>query len=119
MKKPGILLGALVGALLSLPLLVLLFIGHQVAGFPFVPFNVFNNVRDITPGGIITKVIETMNHAISTLNLGATDSTAKLIEQALAIGLVLFVGIIAGALFFTAMRRVEHRQEWIPAQFSA
>lgn len=114
MKKPGILLGALVGALLSLPLLALLFIGHQVAGFPFVPFNVFNNVRDITPGGIITKVIETMNHAISTLNLGATDTTAKLIEQALAIGLVLVVGIVAGALFFAAMRRVEHRQEWIP-----
>ena len=46
MKKPGILLGALVGGLLTLPLLALLYIGQQIAGFPFVPFNVFNNVRD-------------------------------------------------------------------------
>ncbi len=114
MKKPGILLGALVGGLLALPLLALFYIGQQLAGFPFVPFNVFNNVRDFTPGGIITKFIETINHLISTLNLGAVDSTAKLVEQGMAIGIVLLVCIIAGAVFFALMRRAAQRQEWIP-----
>lgn len=114
MKKPGVFLGALVGGLLTLPLLALLFLGERIAGFPFVPFSVFNNVRDNVPGNIITRVIETMNHAISTLNLGATDTTAKLIEQAMAIGLILVIAVIAGAVFFAAMRRVRHRQEWLP-----
>ncbi|MEP7293274.1 MAG: molybdopterin-dependent oxidoreductase [Chloroflexota bacterium] len=114
MKKPGILMGALVGGLLTVPLIVLFFLGNRIASFPFVPFNVFNNVRDVTPGGIITKVIETMNNTIGALNLGATDTTAKLIEQSMAVGMVLVIGIIAGAIFFAVMRRVEHRQEWMP-----
>src|SRR5690606_11409785 len=95
-------------------LIALLYIGQALAGFPFVPFNLFNNVRDFTPGGVITTFIETINHLISTLGLGATDSTAKVIEQAMAIGMVLLICAIAGAIFFAVMRRFQRRQEWIP-----
>lgn len=114
MKKPGILLGALVGGLLTLPLLALLYVGQQLAGFPFVPFNVFNNVRDLTPGGMITFVIDQMINVITSLNLGRVDTTAKLIEQSMGILMLLAITIIAGAIFFALMRRAQHRQEWLP-----
>ena len=114
MKKPGILLGALVGGLVSLPLLALFYVGQQVAGFPFVPFNVFNTVRDFTPGGVITFVIDQMISVITSLNLGRVDTTAKLIEQSMGILMMLAIMVIAGAVFFTVMRRQQHRQEWIP-----
>ena len=114
MKKPGILLGALVGGLVSLPLLALFYVGQQVAGFPFVPFNVFNTVRDFTPGGVITFVIDQMISVITSLNLGRVDTTAKLIEQSMGILMMLAIMVIAGAVFFIVMRRQQHRQEWIP-----
>ena len=114
MKKPGILLGALVGGLVSLPLLALLYVGQQVAGFPFVPFNLFNSVRDFTPGGVITFVIDQMISVITSLNLGRVDTAAKLIEQSMAVLMTLAIMVIAGMVFFTVMRRQQHRQEWIP-----
>lgn len=114
MKKPGILLGALVGGLITLPLLALLYIGQQIAGFPFVPFSLFINVRDFTPGGVITFVIDQMINVITSLNLGRVDSTAKTIEQSMGILMLLVGTIIAGAIFFAVMRRVQHRQEWLP-----
>ena len=114
MKKPGILLGALVGGLVSLPLLALFYVGQQVAGFPFVPFNVFNTVRDFTPGGVITFVIDQMISVITSLNLGRVDTTAKLIEQSMGILMMLAIMVIAGMVFFIVMRRQQHRQEWIP-----
>ncbi len=114
MKKPGILLGALVGGLLTLPLLALLYIGQQIAGFPFVPFALFSYVRDYTPGGVITFTIDRMIDVITALNLGAVDTTAKTMEQFMGVLMLLVVGIIAGAIFFLIMRRVERRQDWLP-----
>ena len=111
MKKPGILLGALVGGLVSLPLLALLDVGQQVAGFPFVPFNVFNTVRDFTPGGAITFVIDQMISVITSLNLGRVNTVAKMVEESMGILLLLAITIIAGAVYFAVMRRQEHRQE--------
>jgi DMSO/TMAO reductase YedYZ molybdopterin-dependent catalytic subunit len=89
-------------------------VGERIAGFPFVPFNLFNVVRDYTPGGLITFAIDSMISIIHALNLGETDSTAKMIEQALAIAMILVIGIVAGAIFFYLMQRVERRQEWLP-----
>jgi DMSO/TMAO reductase YedYZ molybdopterin-dependent catalytic subunit len=114
MKKPGIFLGALVSGLLTLPLLAILYLGQQIAGFPFVPFGLFINVRDYTPGGVITFVIDQMISVISNLNLGRTDTVAKSIEISMGIVMVLVITIIGGALFFAYLRRQPHRQEWQP-----
>ncbi len=114
MKKPGALLGALVAFLLTLPLLGLLFVGFQLAGFPFVPFSVFDNVRDYTPGGVIAFTIQSMVNLISTFNLGRTDVVAKMIEQSMGIGMIVVILLIAGAIFFAFMRRYNRPQEWIP-----
>ncbi len=114
MKKPGIWLGALVAGLLSLPLLAIMYVGNQIAGFPFVPFGLFINVRDYTPGAIITTTIDTMITVIRGLNLGRTDTVAKMVEMSMGIVMVLVIVLIAGALFFYFMNRLAHRQEWIP-----
>lgn len=114
MKKPGILLGALVGLLLTLPLIAVLYIGQMIAGFPFVPFNLFNNVRDYAPGSTIPQAIQVMVSIITTLNLGRLDTTAKLVEQLLGISLLVVIGMVAGAGYFAVMRRQAHRQEWLP-----
>src|SRR4051794_22792811 len=100
MKKPAIWLGALVAGLLTLPLLAVMYVGDQIAGFPFVPFGLFINVRDYTPGVIITKTIDTMISVIRGLNLGRTDTVAKMVEESLGIIMVLVIVVIAGAIFF-------------------
>ncbi|MEO8392455.1 MAG: molybdopterin-dependent oxidoreductase, partial [Chloroflexota bacterium] len=114
MKKPAIWLGALVAGLLALPLLAVMYVGDQIAGFPFVPFGLFINVRDYTPGVIITKTIDTMISVIRGLNLGRTDTVAKMVEESLGVIMVLVIVVIAGAIFFRFMNRMTHRQEWIP-----
>jgi len=114
MKKPGIGLGALVAGLLTLPLLAVMYVGNQIAGFPFVPFGLFINVRDATPGGVMTKTIETMQSIIRTLNLTPSDVWAKRGELSMGIIMMLVIVVIAGALFFYFMNRMAHRQEWIP-----
>ncbi len=114
MKKPGILLGALVGGLLTIPLLAIFYLGQQMAGFPFVPFTLFATIRDNTPGGLITKTIDSMISVITTLNLGRLDNAAKSMEQAMGIMLVVVIGAVAVAIFFAIMRRQETRQDWLP-----
>ncbi len=113
MKKPGILLGALVAGILSLPLLAVFYLGSQIADFPFVPFSVFDNVRDNTPGDVIRFTIQTMVNTITSLNLGRVDTTAKLAEMTMGILMLLVILIVAGAIFFALMRRVQQRQEWL------
>ncbi|MBE0690519.1 MAG: molybdopterin-dependent oxidoreductase, partial [Anaerolineae bacterium] len=111
-RKPHILIGALVGGLLTAPLLALVFIGQQAAGLPFLPSDFFSPVRDLTPGGIITAVIDSVKSVILALNLGRVDTAAKNIEFAMAIGLIVVLGMIAGAVFFTLFGRSE-RPTWM------
>jgi hypothetical protein len=70
-KKPALITGAIVGALLTAPLMALLYLVDQLAGLPFVPFDVLAPVRDVPPGNIIMTFIETMVDVIVKLNLGA------------------------------------------------
>ncbi len=108
-RKPTRLTGALIGALLTAPLLALIFLGHQVVGLPFLPSDFFNPVRDIVPGGLITFTIDTIIELIRVLGLGRVDQAAKNIEIAMAIGMVAFVGVVSGAVFFAVFNRVERR----------
>lgn len=111
-RKPHVLIGALVGALLTAPLLALIFIGQQAAGLPFLPSDFFNPVRDLTPGGLITTVIDSVKSIILALNLGRVDTAAKNVEFAMAIGLLFILGIVAGAIFFALFNRSE-RPTWL------
>ena len=109
MSRPGILTGAWVGLLLTVPLIVISALGNQLAGLPFIPFDLFPFIRDLTPGAILTLVIDTMVSTIITLDLGRVDEAAKVAEQAMAILMLVGVGVVAGAVFFAVLNAIKAR----------
>lgn len=114
-KTPRALTGALVGLALGGPLLAALFVADQAAGLPFLPFDLFALVRDALPGNIITGGIDAMVDVILALNLGRVDTTAKIIEEIMGLGLVLLVTGALGALTFAVLRGVEHERRAVSA----
>ncbi len=107
MKKPNIVSSLVKGALLTLlltaPLLALMALVQQVLGVPFIPFDVFDLLTRILPGSVITTGIDSMVGVITALGLSVAD-TAKLAEQAMAVGLILALAMIGGAVFFVWQR---------------
>ena len=91
-KQPSLIWGALVGGVLSLPVMALLYLGQQVVQLPFVPFDLFDWLTRVLPGDIITVGVDSIIGLIRTLNLGQISAYAKLIEQLLA--LAIFIGIV-------------------------
>jgi DMSO/TMAO reductase YedYZ molybdopterin-dependent catalytic subunit len=106
-QKPSWLTGALAGALLTAPLLAIIYLGQRLAGLPFLPADFFNPVRDFTPGGIVIFTIQRMVDAIIALNLGRVDEVAKTVETLMASGLVLIIGIVSGIIFFRIFNTLE------------
>lgn len=96
-KKPGIWTGALLGALTSLPVMGVGYLAERLLQVPFVPFDVFDWLARVLPGRIITTTIDSMVAVIRALKLGPTASTAKLAEQAQAIGIFIVTGALVGA----------------------
>ncbi len=109
-----LLTGALIGVLLTAPLLALLYLGDQAAGLPFVPFDVFDWMARTLPGDVITRGVDTMVDLIDRLDLGETSSTAKRIET-LSAWAMFFGGGVAGAVAFFVLRsRIAARRDgWI------
>ncbi len=106
MKKPSLLLGALVGLLLAPPVIAVFALGNVLAGLAFAPFDLFDWVARILPGSLITFGIDTMVGVIRGLNLGPTDTTAKLAEQVMAIGIAVSLSVVSGALIFALTNRL-------------
>ncbi len=104
MKDRGIVVGALVGGLVTLPLMGIMYLAEQVAGLPFAPFDLFDWLARVLPGDVIALSISTMVSIISELNLGETSSTAKSLKEVTALGLFLLLGMVAGAVFFAILR---------------
>lgn len=98
-----------VGASVTAALVGVLYFGWRVAGLPFVPFDVFDQLTRVLPGRLIAFGIGTMVSVIRALNLGPTAETAKTAEQAMAISSFLVGGVIGALVLFAilrAMRRV-------------
>jgi DMSO/TMAO reductase YedYZ molybdopterin-dependent catalytic subunit len=98
-------IGALVGGLLTAPLLALFYLAHQVIGTLFLPFGVFDWLARVLPGGIIGFGINLMVSIIVALNLGDTSRTAKMAENAMAIIILLLIGIVSGGVWFIYLNR--------------
>lgn len=106
MKRSRLLRSALLGALTSLPVIALSYLGEVVAGLPFVAFDIFDWVARTLPGGLITFGIDTMVAIIRGLNLGPTSGTAKLLEQIMAVAQLIGGGAVLGfALAWIEQRR--------------
>ena len=103
MKTRRIGTGALVGGLITLPLMGVLFLAEQLAGWPFAPFDLFDWLARVLPGNVVTLGIEGMVALIGGLNAGETSSAAKTIEQLTALALFLLMGVLAGAIFFAIL----------------
>ena len=95
--------GALSGALLTAPLIGLMFLADKLLDLPFVPFALFDWIATVTPGPLITFGIDMMIESLLLFNLSVADA-AKTSEQVAAVLMVFFIGVAAGAVFFAALR---------------
>ena len=103
MKKWGVGTGALIGGLLTSSLTGILYLGRQVIGLPFTPYEVFNWLVRELPGGLVTFGIDMMIDTMLLLGISVVD-TAKTAERIMAIGMFLAGGIFAGVVYFAVMK---------------
>ena len=108
-KKPSLWLGALVGALLTMTLTSVLFLADQLAGLPFIPFDVFDFVSRVLPGALLTFGIDMMVDIIITFNMGETSVAAKTAEQLMGLGAFLIIGLVSTAVFYGILNRSKTR----------
>ena len=105
----GVLVGSLVGAMVTVALISVFYAGWRLADLPFVPFDVFDWMTRVLPGAVIELVIGVMVASIRGLHLGPTSVAAKLIEQAMGIVGLFITGVIAGAVLFAMLRAFRDR----------
>jgi DMSO/TMAO reductase YedYZ molybdopterin-dependent catalytic subunit len=113
-RKPGFWIGALVGLLLTAPLVGVFYAGWKLAGLPFVPFQIFDWITRLLPGSVITFGIDSMVKVIRALGIAEVSSAAKLAEQSMAILVFLVLGAVAGAVLFGILRVLRSRVSVIP-----
>ncbi len=108
MKRNVAALGALVGGLLTAPMIGLMYLGDQLAGLPFAPFDLFDWISRMLPGPVITFGIDLMIDTLLFLGINVAD-TAKLAEQGMAVSVFFVIGIVSGAIFFLILdiRRIK------------
>ncbi len=105
--RPSLRSGLLVGALLTLPLMALLFLADQVFGLPFIPFDVFDYVSRLLPGALLTFGIDMMVEMIIVFNLGETSAAAKTAEQLMGLTAFFLLGALAITLFYALLSRLK------------
>ncbi|GMQ77798.1 MAG: hypothetical protein BMS9Abin02_0287 [Anaerolineae bacterium] len=104
-KSYSIKNGLIIGALTTLPLIGLFYLGDQVGGLSFVPFDIFDWMARILPGNVITLGIDGIVTVIDILNLGSTSTSAKLIEQLIALFLFGAAGAVLGGATAWLLKR--------------
>jgi DMSO/TMAO reductase YedYZ molybdopterin-dependent catalytic subunit len=97
MRRSPLLLGGFLGGITALPLIALFYSGSVILSLPFLPFDIFDWLARVMPGGLVTFVIDTMVMLIRGLNLGPTSEVAKLVQQAMALLMFIGGGIVMGA----------------------
>lgn len=110
-KRPSVWLGAVGGALLTSTLMALLFVADQIAGLPFIPFDVFDFVSRNLPGALLTFGIDIMVDIIIAFDLGETSTAAKTAEQLMGLGGFLVLGLVVTALFYGLLNRRRSRAD--------
>lgn len=88
----------MIGFLTSLIVMAVSYIGSDVFGLPFFPFDIFDWLTRHLPGSVIEAGLSTMIKLITVLKLGPTAATGKLAEQIQALGLVVVTGVVFGLM---------------------
>ncbi len=112
MKARDLVLGALLGGLLTAPLISIMSLANQLAGFSFVPFDVFEWITQLLPGAVITFGIDAMIDTMRFLGINVADA-AKTAEQVMAVILYWVMGVIAGAVFFALLKSQKIKPNFI------
>ena len=103
MRMRTIGFGALVGALLTAPMMALMYFADKWIDLSFTPFDVFDWIARILPGPVVTFGIDMMIDAIILTGASVAD-TAKTAEQAMGLMMFFFGGVIATAAVFLIAR---------------
>jgi DMSO/TMAO reductase YedYZ molybdopterin-dependent catalytic subunit len=98
MKRTFIVRSTLLGGVISLIVTIVTFIGHLLAGLSFIPFDIFDWMARVLPGPLIAHVIDAIVATINRFNLGPTASTAKMVEQGIAVVQFIIFGLIIGLI---------------------
>ncbi|MFC2026077.1 molybdopterin-dependent oxidoreductase [Chloroflexota bacterium] len=106
MQKTNIGLGIVVGALLTAPLVALMYLANQVAGLSFIPFDLFNWITKVLPGSVVTFGIDLMIDVLLLLRINVANA-AKTAEQMMAVFGFFVLGTLIGAVFFVYASRVK------------
>jgi DMSO/TMAO reductase YedYZ molybdopterin-dependent catalytic subunit len=105
MRRRSFVLSGLCGLLTSLPLIAVSYLGQQLAGLPFIPFDLFDWLARVLPGPVVNFGIETMVRLITGLRLGPISDIAKQMEHAQGILLVVAGGALVGVVQAFLLRR--------------
>ena len=105
MQKPSIGLGAALGGLTSVLLIAVSYLANQLAGLPFIPFDLFDWLARHLPGGVVAFGIDTMVRFINSLGLGPTAATAKRLEQLQGLVVVVGGGLVFGIILAWVLER--------------
>ena len=111
MKNTRLLLGGLVGLMVTAPLGAIFFLFSRLLGLAFVPFDLFDWLSRIELlGRLVITGIESMQSVLIALGLDVAKN-AKTAEQIMAVGLFLIIGVIIAALYFQMMRNATSGQD--------
>lgn len=99
--------GALLGALTMAPVLALAYLAFRIAGLPFLPFDLFDWLARVLPGSLVTFGIDAMVTMLRAA--GVSTSSAKVVEQLLALALMVVAGGLLGGGIAVALARSEIR----------
>lgn len=103
-------LAALFGLLGGCAAIAVTYLGHRLAGLPYLPFDIFDWLARTLPGSLIAHTIDAMVGVIRGLRLGPTAATAKLAEQALALGQFAGAWVVFGLVLAVAGKRRPRRR---------
>jgi hypothetical protein len=87
----------LFGAGVGVVFIAIFYLGDQLFGLPFFPFDLFDWLARILPGNLVTLGIDAVVDFIRLFNIGdSTSDTAKLIEQLMALALFVLLWAVVG-----------------------
>ena len=105
--KDRIFIGTSVSLLISIPWLFFSYLGYQITRLPVIPFELFEALIFISPGAVITSLLELMIQTLHTLNIGPTSTVGKSVEMMMAFMFGLACLILLGILYAIFLDRVK------------
>ena len=104
MKTQTIKLGALIGSMLTVPVIAVMYLADNLLDLSFAPYDVFDWIARILPGPVVTFGIDLMIDSLELLGLdvAATAKTAEHIQAVLAFAIA---GVVATIIVYGVVGR--------------